>query len=342
MAQNINSQSPTVILFDNKVNYTPRGKRRKKIETNDTIKDAVVAMDPAMQGVLSIALAFIMFAVALGLRPSDFSFVRTHTRSVLIGTITQLVGLPILTLALITAVTPSPGIALGMLVVACCPGGNISNLLTRISKGDAAYSVALTMISSIFAVALLPFAILFWTGLYGPTASLLEEINIDRVRFILATSITLLIPLAAGLSTAHYHPELAAKLGRIFMPVAIGILIILIIVGVTTNKHLILNYGTETLPLVIIHNALAFTLGALVGYIFLKDQWKARALTFEVGIQNTGLGLLIVLSQLGGIGSAAIIVASWSIWHLFAGFILATLFRTLNKSNKQQAAASSK
>ncbi|MEX0298684.1 MAG: bile acid:sodium symporter family protein [Kordiimonas sp.] len=295
-----------------------------------------------MQGVLSIALAFIMFAVALGLRPSDFTFVRTHTRSVIIGTVVQLAGLPVLTLGLISAIEPSPGIALGMLVVACCPGGNVSNLLTRISKGNAAYSVALTLISSIFAVALLPFAILFWTGLYSPTANLLEEINIDRVRFILATSVTLLIPLTAGLFTAHYRPQLAAKLGRIFMPIAIGILIILIVVGVSTNKHLILDYGTETLPLVIIHNALAFTLGALIGYAFLKDRLKARALTFEVGIQNTGLGLLIVLSQLGGIGSAAIIVASWSIWHLFAGFLLATLFRALNKSNEQQTAASIK
>lgn len=281
-----------------------------------------------------------MLAVSLGMHVTDFDFVKKHPTSILVGTIAQLIGLPLLTLGLIVAITPAPGIALGMLVVACCPGGNVSNLLTRISKGDAAYSVSLTMISSIFSVALLPFAILFWTGLHEPTAALLQEINIDRPKFVIATSITLLAPLTVGLAIAHHKPDLAQKLSGIFMPMAISILILLIMAGVITNKHLILDYGTETLPIVIMHNALAFTLGGLTGYLFLKDTAKTRALTFEVGIQNTGLGLLIVLSQLGGIGSAAIIVGSWSIWHLFAGIILATVFRTLHKSKRQPAAAS--
>lgn len=309
---------------------------------NSGIKEAVVALDPLMQGVLTIALAFIMLAVSLGLKASDFDFIKKHPQSILIGLLTQLIGLPLLTLGLIYLITPTPGIALGMLVVACCPGGNVSNLLTRISGGDVAYSVALTMASSVFAVAVLPFAILFWTGLYTPTADLLREIQIDRIRFVVATSITLLIPLIVGLLTAHNKPALAERLSKLFIPLAIGILVALIVGGIATNLHLIIDYGTETLPIVIAHNAAAFLLGAIVGITALKGHNKTRALTFEVGIQNTGLGLLIVLSQLGGIGSAAIIVGSWSIWHLFAGFLLANSFRFFDKSHgrAQQAARS--
>jgi len=280
-----------------------------------------------MQGVLTAALAIIMFAVSLGLKPRDFSFIRSHPMSVFIGTITQLIGLPLLTLSLIYIISPNPGIALGMLVVACCPGGNVSNLLTRMSGGDTAYSVALTMVSSVFAAIVLPFAILFWTGLYEPAAALLQDIHIDRPKFIITTSITLIVPLAIGLFLAHRKPPLAQFLSRYLMPLAVLILSSLIIIGTITNKHLIFDYGTETLPIVILHNALAFLLGALTGRFALKDTKKMRALTFEVGIQNTGLGLLIVLSQLGGIGSAAIIVGSWSIWHLLAGFILANVFK---------------
>jgi len=271
-----------------------------------------------------------MLTVALGLRTNDFTFIRTNPLSVIVGMAAQLIGLPLLTLGLIIWLAPAPQNALGMIVIACCPGGNMSNLLTRLANGDTAYSVSLTMLSSVFAVSVLPFAILFWTGLYGPTSALLDEINIDRQQFIITTTLTLMFPLMAGLWVAHSRPEIATKLNKAFMPFSVGILIIVIIVGLAGNLDLFLDYGTTIMPIVIMHNTLAFILGGMIGFLFLKHTKRTRTLSFEVGIQNSGLGLLIVLTQMGSVGGAAIIVGAWGVWHLIAGFILVGALRFID------------
>ncbi|TNE62556.1 MAG: hypothetical protein EP335_12010 [Alphaproteobacteria bacterium] len=291
------------------------------------INDAVVAMESGTQLGLTIALAFMMFSVALGLRTSDFGFLKTHPRSMAVGLLAQIVGLPLVTLALILLLNPAPGIALGMLVVACCPGGNVSNLYTRLSGGNTAYSVALTTCSSLFSAAALPLAILFWTGLYGPTRDLVKTIDVDRAAFIAQTSTTLLLPLLAGIAVAHFMPALARRLLKICLPLAVLLLLALVVVGITRNMDLLADFGATILPIVILHNAAAFLTGSLTGRLFLNNRAKARALTFEVGIQNSGLGLLIILSQFKGLGSAALILATWSVWHLIGGFVLTGFLR---------------
>ncbi len=277
-----------------------------------------------------------MFSVALGLKISDFGFVRSHPRSILIGTLAQLLALPLMTLGLILILEPTPGIALGMIIVACCPGGNVSNLLTRIAHGDTAYSVSLTLVSTAFVGLFLPAAILFWSGLYGPTATLLDQIDINRVDFIITTTISLLGPLLLGLATVYRWPLIAERLNKILMPVAIAIVVILVTVGIFTNIDLIKKYLTTLYPLIIGFNAAAFLLGYIIGKLFLSAD-KVRSLTFEVGIQNTGLGLIIVLAQFGGVGSAALVVGSWSIWHMIAGLILANLYRLFDRFHAQQS-----
>jgi BASS family bile acid:Na+ symporter len=301
------------------------------------LQEAVITVDPFVQRMLSISLGFTMLSVALGLRPSDFSFVQKNPKIILIGSTAQLLLLPLMTLALIFLVEPAPGIALGMLIIASCPGGNISNFLTRIGGGDAAYSVSLTMVSSLFVGALLPFAIIFWTNLYPPTANLLDEIEMDRVDFIVTTAIVLFVPLATGLGLVHFLPAFAEKLNKVFMPIAVGLLVLLVTIGIYTNIELIEEYLIDLYPLIIGYNLLAFLLGFIVGKLFLTGK-RARALTFEVGIQNTGLGLIIVLAQFGGVGSAALVVGGWSIWHMFAGFIIANLFRLQDKTGAQAKA----
>jgi len=286
----------------------------------------VIAVDPFVRRMLSISLGFTMLSVALGLKPSDFSFVRSNPRVIFIGALAQLVALPLMTLLLILIIRPLPGIALGMLIIASCPGGNISNLLTRVAHGDTAYSVSLTMVSSLFVGAFLPFAIIFWTGLYTPTANLLDQIDMDRIAFIITTTVVLLGPLTTGLMLVHFRPKLAARLNKLFLPIAVGIIALLVTIGIFTNTDLIAKYAANLFPLIIGYNLFAFLLGYVVGKLFLTPK-KARSLTFEVGIQNTGLGLIIVLAQFGGMGSTAVVVGGWSIWHMFAGLIIANLFR---------------
>ncbi|WP_417457873.1 bile acid:sodium symporter family protein [Kordiimonas sp.] len=287
----------------------------------------MITLEPGTQLGLAIALAFTMFSVALGLKADDFSFLRNHPRRVAVGFLTQVLGLPLVTLLVLVIFKPIAGIALGMLIVACCPGGNVSNLFTRLSGGDTAYSVTLTTCSSIFSAAFLPFAVLFWTGLYAPTRELVNTIELDRAAFIINTSITLLIPLALGIYLAHARPIWAAKLQRIFLPIAVLIIAVIVVVGLASNMSLLRDFGTVIMPYVVAHNALAFALGAAVGFTAKLGTKTRRALVFEIGIQNSGLGLLIMLSQFGGLGSGALILATWGIWHFIGGFTVLAFYR---------------
>jgi BASS family bile acid:Na+ symporter len=287
----------------------------------------LLTIGPAVQLLLVASLAFTMLTVALALRVEDFGFIRRYPTSVLIGFLAQVIALPLATLLLIKTLSIGPALALGMLIVACCPGGSMSNLITRIAGGNTAYSVSLTMLSSVFSAAVLPLAILFWVSQHAPADALIDNIEIDRVSFVLRTCATLLIPLGIGMALAHFQPQLAQKLHRIFMPISLMILMLLILTGLVSNYDVLKQYGATMIPLVIVHNSVALMVGGLIGYICLSDKRMARALVFEVGIQNAGLGLIIILTELGGYGEAAILVGTWSIWHLIAGFTLANIFR---------------
>ncbi|WP_417461529.1 bile acid:sodium symporter family protein [Kordiimonas sp.] len=292
----------------------------------------MITLEPGTRLGLAIALAFTMFSVALGLKADDFSFLRNHPRRVAIGFLAQVLGLPLVTLLILMIFKPIAGIALGMLIVACCPGGNVSNLFTRLSGGDTAYSVTLTTCSSIFSAALLPFSVLFWTGLYAPTRELVNTIDLDRAAFIINTSLTLLIPLALGIFLAHARPSMAMRLQRIFIPVAVLIIAVIVVIGLASNMSLLRDFGSVILPYVIAHNALAFALGALIGFAAKFNATTRRALVFEIGIQNSGLGLLIMLSQFGGLGSGALILATWGIWHFIGGFTVLAIYRLARRN----------
>lgn len=276
---------------------------------------------------LAAILALMMFAVALGLRLEHFRFFKNQPRIYLAGVLAQLLGLPLLTLGLCYLIQPYPSIALGMILIACCPGGNSSNLLSLFARANTALSVSLTATSSLTAAFLTPISILFWCGLYPPTRTLLTEINLDAASFLVQTLIILALPLLAGMWVAWRAPRLAQKLQR---PLGLlgGAGLILIIVGASIKYlPLILSIGPLILGLVFLHNSAAFLLGYVTGVIVKADVPSRRALTFEVGIQNSGLGIVILLTQLGGMGGAGVVAGLWGIWHICSGLLLVALFR---------------
>lgn len=296
------------------------------------LDDVRLTLDPALQHGLGLGLVAMMFAVALSLRPEHFAFLKTDPWRYAGGVAAQIVGLPALTLALVFLLKPVPSVALGMLVVAACPGGNVSNLLTHFARGNAAYSVSLTATSSILAALVTPTSILLWSSLYPPTAALMHRIDLDPIAFLIQTGITLAVPLLAGMTLALRAPKIAARIQPFFAVLALAILIALVIAGVVQFRDLWLEFGLALLPLVALHNAAAFGFGALAGRAMAADVPVRRALTFEVGIQNAGLGLLLLLTQFDGLGGAAALVGAWSVWHLIAGGALAGLFRALDRA----------
>ncbi|MGJ3230862.1 MAG: bile acid:sodium symporter family protein [Oceanicaulis sp.] len=288
---------------------------------------ARIELAPGGSLILPVILAVIMFSVALSLRPGDFAFLKRHPARFAGAAAAQILALPLMTLALIHVIDPIPSIALGMVVVACCPGGNVSNFFTQLAKGDTALSVALTGTSSLAAALITPVSILFWTGLYAPTAALVDEINVSPVPFVVQTTAIMAIPLAAGMAFAFRFPGAAARIRPPLMIAALIGILAMVFGGLAANWSLLTATAGVVLSLVITHNALAFLTGAAAARLLSFNAARRRALTFEVGIQNAGLGLVILLSQFDGLGGAAAIVGLWSIWHLFAGLGLAGAFR---------------
>jgi len=276
---------------------------------------------------MAITLAIMMFAVALGLRPSNFAFFKTNPKLYLTGVAAQIIGLPLLTLILCFIVNPHPSVALGMILIACCPGGNTSNLIALFARANTALSVSLTATSSVMAAFITPISILFWSGLYAPTRALLSEINIDVANFLVQTLIILALPLLIGMLVRHFIPKVADKLQT---PLAIlsGLgLLAIILVASARFFSIFIALGANLFILVIAHNLLAFGLGYISARLINADKPSRRALTIEVGIQNAGLGIVILLTQLGGVGGAGAVAGLWGVWHLIGGSALAGFWR---------------
>ena len=294
---------------------------------SDALDSFQLDMGTASEVGMAIVLAVMMFAVALGLRPSSFRFFKTEPKLYFTGIAAQIIGLPLLTLLMCFVINPHPSIALGMILISCCPGGNTSNLIALFARANTALSVSLTATSSVFAAFITPFSILFWSGLYPPTRALLTEINIDVVDFLIQTLVILALPLLIGMLFRHFAPRIS---DRIQTPLAIisGVaLLAIILIACFRLFPLYVTLGIGIYLIVVPHNLLAFALGNLAARAIKADTASRRALTIEVGIQNSGLGIVILLTQLGGVGGAGAVAGLWGVWHLIGGSGLALFWR---------------
>lgn len=290
-----------------------------------------IALEPAAQAMLAAAIIIMMFAIALGLRPEHFAFLRKDPKHFWGGIAAQIIALPAATIALAAILQPPPSIALGMIVVAACPGGNVSNFMTYAARGDTAYSVSLTAGSSVIAAFWTPAAILLWSGFYPPTADLLDTIEFDRTSFILQTTVMLAAPLALGMTAAFYRPAAAEKIRKPLALFGAGILAVVIIRGTIDFWPILIGAWAIIMIPVILHNAAAFALGAAAGRVLAASPPQQRSLTFEVGIQNAGLAVVLLVSQLKGLGGAAAIAAVWGVWHFFSGGAMVAFYRYLDR-----------
>ena len=288
-------------------------------ETLDSLR---IVLDPLGQAGVVIALMLVMFGVALGLQVKDFRILASEPSLYAGGVVAQVLVLPLVTFGLIHLISPPPSIALGMIVVACCPGGSVSNLLTYLSRGDVAVSVALTATSSMLAAFLTPVSTLFWAQAYEPTAKLLASLEVNPLLFIGQTTLLLAIPLAAGMIVAVRAPDFAMRIRKRTTLTGAAVLGGTIIYGIVYFYPILWPAVGLLASVTIIHNTVAFVTGATIGWVLSRQSAVRRALTFEIGIQNSGLALIILLAQLKGVGGAAAIAAVWGVWHLIAGGLL--------------------
>ncbi|CAN5301500.1 bile acid:sodium symporter family protein [soil metagenome] len=273
---------------------------------------------------LNLCLAFIMFGVALELKIDDFKRIAESPKASLVGLSSQFILLPFVTYLLVIVIQPQASIALGMMLVAACPGGNISNFLTHLSKGNTALSVTLTAIGTVLAIFMTPFNLELWASMYEPTSTLLKEIQLNA--YDLFQSILLLagIPLTVGMYFAHYLPALAAKVSKAVKPLSIIIFLGFVILAFSNNFNHFLSHIHMVVFIVFIHNAFALLTGYLSAKTFRLSLADQKSVTIETGIQNSGLGLFLIFSFFNGMGGMAFVAAWWGIWHIISGLILAT------------------
>lgn len=276
---------------------------------------------------LSVSLAVMMFAVALSLKLEHFRFFKENPKVYFTGVISQIIFLPALTVILCYLTNPHPSVALGMILISCCPGGNVSNLLSMFGRANTALSISLTATSSLASAFITPLSIIFWCGLYSPTQNLLSEITFDKLNFLFNTFLILALPLLIGVSLLYLFPKFAKKIYNSVSLISAICLLLIIVFAFIEYFEVFLQIGISIIVLIIVHNTLAFLLGYISGLTINASKASARSLTFEIGIQNSGLGIVILLTQLDGIGGAGIVAGLWGIWHIIAGLILVGFFR---------------
>ncbi|WP_341215959.1 bile acid:sodium symporter family protein [uncultured Wocania sp.] len=273
--------------------------------------------------VLNVALALVMFGVALGISINDFKNLIKQPKLVLIGVLSQFVLLPFITFLFILLIKPQPSIALGMIMVAACPGGNVSNFMTSLAKGNTALSVSLTAFTTFLAMVMTPFNFQFYGNLYEPTAEILKTIQLELFELVKLVLLILGIPLILGMLLRFKNEILANKLSKILKPLSIVVFIAIVIIAFSKNLEVFNNYIHHVLLIGISHNILAIIIGFLVARAFKLSFKNQKTLAIETGIQNSGLGLLLIFTFFDGIGGMAILAAFWGIWHIISGLLLA-------------------
>lgn len=281
---------------------------------------------------LNITLAFVMFGVALELKINKFKMVFAKPKAAIIGVVSQFFLLPILTLGLVILINPSPSIALGMILVAACPGGNISNFMTSMAKGNTELSVSLTAIADFSALIMTPFNFAFWGSIYASIYSkgsgLIVPIAIDPMEMFKTMVILLGIPITIGMLFSYKFPKITTRIIKPIKTASIIIFALYVIIAISMNWEYFFKYVHLIFLIVLIHNALAITTGFSIARIFKLGQNDIRTITIETGIQNSGLALVLIFNPklFNGIGGMAFIAALWGIWHIISGLSIATFW----------------
>ena len=278
--------------------------------------------------ILNITLAFIMFGVALGLNIKNFKTVILEPKSVIVGVFSQFILMPAMTFLLITLINPSPSVALGMILVASCPGGNVSNFITDLAKGNTELSVSLTGIADISSILMTPFNFAFWATLYSVTSDIVIPIAIDPYEMFKTIVILLGIPIVIGMVFAAKLPKITAKIIKPIKIISILIFFGYIVGALSLNFSYFLQYIHLVLFIVFIHNALALLTGFLISKTFFLSKKNTRTITIETGIQNSGLALVLIFNPnlFDGSGGMAFVAAWWGIWHIVSGLAIGFLW----------------
>lgn len=280
---------------------------------------------------MNITLAAIMFGVALEIRVENFRKLFYNPRSALLGIISQFLLLPALAFGLVILINPPASIAMGMILIAACPGGNVSNFISALAKANIELSVSLTAFATLGATFLTPINFAFWGGLYVRYYEKAKHLNIpiqiDFLAMAKTVFILLGIPLITGMLFAYKFPTITKKYLKQVKIVSIFFYMTFIIGALWANMEYIPGYVLPIGVIVMLLNIQTLLTGYLVGTIGRVPVRDRRTLSIETGIQNSGLALVLIFNPnlFAANGGMAFMAAWWGIWQMATGIGLASV-----------------
>ena len=268
--------------------------------------------------VINPMLGVIMFGMGLTLSPKDFQIVLSHPKDILVGCLAQFSIMPLLAFGLTWALSLPKELALGVILVGCCPGGTASNVITYLAKGNLALSVGMTATSTLLAPVLTPLLVWLLAG---------TMVEVDTLGMLLSIVYVVIAPIAVGLLCQRFLPEMTKRVVP-YLPAFSSIAIALTVgIVVSHNADRLLVGGFLVVVAVVLHNLFGLSLGYLVGRLSGLDEQKKRAIASEVGMQNSGLASSLATIHFAAYPLATIPGAIFSVWHNISGAAVAFVFR---------------
>ena len=269
-------------------------------------------------------LGIVMFGMGLTLKPSDFKVVFSRPKDVIVGCIAQFTLMPLLAFLLTKLFNLPAELAVGVILVGTCPGGTSSNVMTYLSKGDVALSVGMTAVSTILAPFLTPLLTLLYAG---------QRVDVNVMSMFLSIVKVVLVPIALGFIINHFFHEFTQNAVRVLPLISTTAIVAIVAAVVSANSAKILTSGLLIVAVVILHNLLGYATGFAVGKALHLESSKCRAISIEVGMQNSGLATSLAATHFAQYPLATIPGAVFSVWHNISGAILANFFaRTAEKN----------
>lgn len=291
--------------------------------------------DAGQQWVLSLTLALMVLGLALDIHPKDFLRVVKTPKAPMIGLIAQFLLLPAFTCLLTLMLDLPAGVELGMILVAACPGGALSNFITHLSGGNTALSISITAVSSTVAVVLLPINFVFWSSLNPVANQLLLDVSVNGFDILKSLLLVLALPLILGFTIQQHMPKLAQALHGVLKYLSLIALVAFIFIAVYRNQEHFAEHFTMLFLVVLAHNALALGIGYFSSVAAKLNTADKKAVTLEVGMQNSSLAIAFVFTQFDGQYGMALISAFWGTWHIVSGIAFASASRLYMNKNKE-------
>lgn len=297
----------------------------------EAIDQAQFNFSPNIGLAVAVMVGFLVFAVALDLTWEQFRRVLNKPKAPGIGLVAQYVILPAVAFGIGLLLADTPSIALGLLLVTCCPAGALSNYLTGVARGNVAVSVSMTAVSTLFSIILTPLLFGFWASMNPDTAAVLQQIKIDPKRVVMVLLIMLIVPVTAGMFIRARHPETADNIRRWSRRIAGGVFAIVVAILILGNIKVLGNFAKDALPPVLVTFAIAVALGWGLARVSGLPAPDRRAVTLEVAFQNVALAVGMAVAFFPSLAGVAITAILWGIVHLSLGFLLAVAFMRISK-----------